>query len=100
MPAALQSLVARARSGTCKPQRSGFFRREKRSESKPIEGCSNGASTVAGRVAGRSFVAGFIGAVGFIPDPGHRTKMASPQIRSYTDGGGGRVEMLASLRGS
>ena len=82
MLAAVQSLLARARTGTRKPQRSGFFRREKRSESKPIEGCSNGASTAGARGAGRSFVTGSLGASRFDVAPRQRSSTAPTKCMS------------------
>src|SRR5665213_517751 len=49
-------LVWRGPKATPRPQRSGFFSSEKRSGSRPIDGCSIGASVV--RAAGRSLMLG------------------------------------------
>src|SRR5271154_5368322 len=79
-------------------QRSGFFSSEKRSGSRPIEGCSIGASTV--RAAGRSLMVGSLGTSRCEVAPRQRSSTALTKCMSWPAATDGTVEMVASLRGN
>ena len=79
-------------------QRSGFFSSEKRSGSRPIDGCSIGASTA--RAAGRSLMPGSLGTSRCDVAPRQRSSTALTKCISWPAAADGTVDEAASLRGS
>src|ERR1700712_2267467 len=80
------------------PQRSGFFSSEKRSGSRPSDGCSLGASTV--RTAERSLMPGSLVASRCEVAPRQRSSTAATKCMSWPAATDGAVESVASLRGN
>src|SRR5580700_2951879 len=81
-------------------QRNGFFSSEKRSGSRPSEGCSIGASTLTVRAAGRSLMVGSLGTSRCEVAPRQRSSTALTKCMSWPAAADGTVEIVASLRGN
>jgi transposase len=88
-----------AAAGLCR-QRSGFFKSEKRSGSRPSDGCSIGASTMTERAAGRSLITGSLGTSRCEVAPRQRSSTALTKCMSCPAATDGTVEIVASLRGN
>src|SRR6202165_2420895 len=78
-------------------QRSGFFKSEKRSGSRPIDGCSIGASTV--RAAVRSLAPGSLGPSRCEVAPRQRSSTAPTKCISWPAGTDGTGEIVAFAEG-